>query len=312
MKHYRLAYLLILAMVICFAACKSDSSNQLVTDGAQKALTLSQLETNYKESPNAANGNALVSALVEKLKDKTLGATERRNLLKQGYDVSSAQGIVSRTSGFLFSMLKEGGGTAEPSQIFELGKLMKTARKEGASNILFNSIVEKTPNFEGINEVKSMITEKLTSSDEYITSLGQKLFEDVDNTGINRTAAMKYVNACEAYALAFPDKLETTPENLFKAAEVAKSIRTFPKSLSIYDWILEKYPNYEKAPTSLFLKGFIIENNLKDDEMAKSIYNEFLKNYPKHDLADDVEFLIENLGKTDKEILEMIESKKKN
>lgn len=45
--------------------------------------------------------------------------------------------------------------------------------------------------------------------------------------------------------------------------------------------------------------------------MAKSIYNEFLKKYPTHDLADDVQFLIDNLGKSDQEILEMIESKKK-
>ena len=82
--------------------------------------------------------------------------------------------------------------------------------------------------------------------------------------------------------------------------------------MSIYDWILEKYPNYEKAPTSLFLKGFIIENNIKDDVMAKEIYNKFLSDYPKHDLADDVQFLIDNLGKSDQEILEMIESKKKN
>ena len=313
MKLNRLAYLLAFAFLISLVACKSDGTNQsAIANGGEPApLSLSQLEAKYKETPNAANGNAVVNALIEKLKDKSISKTERTNLLKQGYDISSAQGIVSRTSGFLFSMLKE-GGSSDPGKIFELGKLMKNARKEGAANVLFNSIVEESPDWEGIGEVKSMMTETLTSSDAYITTLGKKLFEDVDNTGINRTAAMKYVNACEAYAIAFPDNLKVTPDNLFKAAEVAKSIRTFPKSLSIYDWILEKYPNYEKAPTSLFLKGFIIENNIKDDVMAKEIYNKFLSDYPKHDLADDVQFLIDNLGKSDQEILEMIESKKKN
>ena len=133
---------------------------------------------------------------------------------------------------------------------------------------------------------------------------------EADNTGINKDAAMQYVDACEAYALAYPDN-KNTADNLFKAAEVAKSIRTFPKSLSLYDWIIEKYPNYEKAPTALFLKGFIIENNIKDDKKAGEIYRQFLSQYPKHDLADDVEFLIENIGKSDQEILEMIEAKRK-
>ncbi len=301
-------------LILGLSACKSDApSTQTATNTqAPAVLTMAQLEANYKKDANPSNGNALIISIVEKLKSSSVTGSERIGLLQKGYDVAKAQGINARASGFLFSILKESNSIPNPSQVFELGQLMKNGRKEAAANILFNSLLDNSPNWEGIDKVKSEITEKFTSSDAYITSLGEALFEDVDNTGINRTAAMKYVNACEAYGLAYPSNTENTPDNLFKAAEVAKSIRTFPKSLSIYDWILEKYPNYEKAPTSLFLKGFIIENNLKDDEMAKQIYNDFLSKYPKHDLADDVEFLIENLGKTDQEILEMIESKKKN
>jgi hypothetical protein len=35
-----------------------------------------------------------------------------------------------------------------------------------------------------------------------------------------------------------------------------------------------------------------------------------VEKYPSHDLADDVQFLLDNLGKSNEEILEMIENKK--
>jgi len=305
-------YAILSMLIISLWACKSDPKTETPSSALVPAtMTLSQLEANYAKEANPTSGNALIVSIVDRLKDASLKDTERISLLQKGYEVAKAQGINARASGFLFSILKESNSTPNPDQVFELGQLMKSGKKEAAANILFNSILENSPSWERISEVKPQITETFSSSDAYIQSLGEALFQNVDNTGINRTAAMKYVNACEAYGLAYPGNTEKTPDYLFKAAEVAKSIRTFPKSLSIYDWILDKYPNYEKTPTSLFLKGFIIENNLKDDKMAKDIYNEFLSKYPKHDLADDVEFLIANLGKTDQEILEMIESKKK-
>jgi len=176
---------------------------------------------------------------------------------------------------------------------------------------LYQSIIDNFSSYGKVEDARSGITDTFTSIDTYIFGLGEKLFIDPDNTGINRAAAMNYVDACEAYALAYP-KSPKAAESLFKSAEVAKSLRTFPKSLSLYDWILEKYPNYEKAPTALFLKGFIIENNIGDDKKAREIYDQFLAEYPSNDLADDVEFLIENLGKSDEEILQMIEEKRKD
>ena len=60
----------------------------------------------------------------------------------------------------------------------------------------------------------------------------------------------------------------------------------------------------------MFLKGFIIENNIKDDSLALKVYQDFRAKYPEHNLADDAQFLIENIGKSDEEILQMIENKR--
>ena len=191
-----------------------------------------------------------------------------------------------------------------------LGMAMKDANKSAAADILFQAVASQESHSGFASWAKELLPAGIGSPDDYILGLGKQLFENVDKTGINKEAAIKYVDACEAFGLAYPGA--EAPEKLFKAAEVAKSIKTYQKSLTLYDWILEKYPDYEKAATSLFLKGFIVENNLRDDKKARELYDEFLSRYPNHDLADDVEFLIENLGKSDQEILEMIEAKRKD
>ena len=62
----------------------------------------------------------------------------------------------------------------------------------------------------------------------------------------------------------------------------------------------------------MFLKAYVLENNLNDIERARETYNAFLAKYPTHHLADDVNFLLENLGKSDDEILELITKKQKD
>ncbi len=294
-------FALILVLVL-IAACKEDDNS----------LGLSQeLVENYSQNPTPITGNELIKEVLNKTKSVNDKA-KQNDLLQYGYQIAKEQNISSRQAAFLFPLIKESVGSAGyADKIYELAGLMKKMKKESAANTLYMSIKDNHSGFGNMAAVKAMIADSLPSIDNYILSLGEKLFIDVDNTGINRNAAMEYVDACEAFALGYPDSPQTA-ENLFKSAEVAKSIRTFGKSLSLYDWILERYPNYEKAPTAMFLKAFIIENNMKDDAKAKEIYNQFIKTYPDHDLADDVEFLLENIGKTDEEILKMIEDKRKD
>ncbi len=290
---------------LLLSSCKSDTGtpSQTLDNG------FSALKSAYAKDPSQLTGTKLINSILESIKTEK-NAGKKTELLEYGYKIASEQNIAPRAATFLFPLIKQSSGADTPLKIFDLAGIMKGMNKTSASDVLYRSLIDNHSDFNKIDEAKAALSESMTSVDDYIYKLGEQLFVDTDNTGINRGAAMKYVDACEAYALGYPDN-EKTPEILFKSAEVAKSIRTFPKSLALYDWILEKYPNYDKAPTSLFLKGFIIENNLQDDAKAREIYDKFLADYPDHDLADDVEFLIENLGKSDEEILQMIEEKRK-
>jgi TolA-binding protein len=82
-------------------------------------------------------------------------------------------------------------------------------------------------------------------------------------------------------------------------------------AIGCYKKVYEKYPNSKRAPFCLFMQGFIYENNLHSPEMAKKLYEEFMKKYPNNELAKDVKFALDNLGKSDEEIMNAIMDKQK-
>jgi tetratricopeptide (TPR) repeat protein len=288
-------------------SCKSDNNSSSTVDASTDTP-----EQAYLKEPTQATGNDYLRAISQKLSDPTLSNDKRKEYLSEGIKIAKEQNLSGRLGGFLYPYIKDNG--KEPgieNKLYELGTLMKAAKKEAAANVLFKGVMDMYPNFKSKDEIQAQMTEEITSVDTYVTKLGESIFTNPDDIGVNRKSALQYVDACEAYALAYPEST-AAPEFLFKAAEVAKSIQTFPKSLSIYDWLIDKYPNYDKTPTAMFLKGFIIENNLGNDSLALVSYKEFMAKYPNDDLVDDAEFLIQNLGKTDEEILQMIEEKRKS
>jgi outer membrane protein assembly factor BamD (BamD/ComL family) len=74
-----------------------------------------------------------------------------------------------------------------------------------------------------------------------------------------------------------------------------------------YDDFATRFPDDPKAPEALFFLGFVYDNQINDDTKAGTYYNDFLKKYPKHVLAKDVEASIRNLGKTDEELIREFE-----
>ena len=85
----------------------------------------------------------------------------------------------------------------------------------------------------------------------------------------------------------------------------------FNKTVEYYDRIVTTYPNTPQAATSLFKKAYTYENGLNDNMRAKATYEEFIKKYPDHELADDAQTMIDFLGKPADDLIEMLEKKAK-
>ena len=160
------------------------------------------------------------------------------------------------------------------------------------------------------DNLERLLTDLSQSPTRYIDTIFEQVFRNPDQFGLNRSAALQFVDVAEAQALSDPCNPKS-PDYLYRAGEIARSIRTLPKALGIYDWILEEYPDFIKTPTVYFLKGFILENNVEDKDGARQMYRQFIDKYPDHEMADGARFLLENLDKSDEQILEILEEKQK-
>ena len=132
-----------------------------------------------------------------------------------------------------------------------------------------------------------------------------ELFAD-ESKMIDRAQANGLIDLYIAYADAYPADNHAA-ENLFKAGDLAMNLTMPRKAIQVFDRILNDYPNFEKAPQCLFLKGYVYENDLGDLQTAKKIYEEFLVKYPDDEFADDAEISIKNLGKTPEQLIKEFE-----
>lgn len=300
MKHI-LSYS-ILCLVISFVSCSNGEQSTPADDG------LALAEAAFKQEQSKATASKYIGALQKKAVNEDLPLTERQALLNKGISLAKEYNILPLEAALLHSLVKQEGSATDIQNLLSLGTLLKASGKAAAANTLFHAFASKADGQAKADALAAM-SSPIENIDTFINVLRKDMFVNTNKFGLNENNARAYVDACEAYAMGYPEKASSA-QYLFNGAEVAKTLRSFNKSFALFDWILDKYPNHPKAPTSLFLKGFIMENEVKNIEGARELYNEFTSKYPNHELADDVQFLIDNLGKSDEEILKMIEEKR--
>ena len=297
-------YIILFVTILFFASCKNDKV-------ANEKDNLSVGELAYNKQPTKENAKTALSEVSNQIKENRDDPKIVKKLSERALDIARHNNLTNKQISFLLLLSKEYPNDPKAkTRLLELANIMYKINKKQAANVLYSGVLDRFADTDAAEEAKSKRAPEVSNVKQYLTKVGEDVFVDPDKFGINRKAAQSYVDACEAFALAYPDTKEA-PEFLYKATEISRTLRTFTKSLSMYDWIIDEYPQYEKAPTAMFLKGFIIENELNNDEAAMKVYKTFLSRYPDHQLRDDVQFLLDNVGKTDEEIMDMIEKNKK-
>jgi len=145
---------------------------------------------------------------------------------------------------------------------------------------------------------------------EEINLAEKNLYGDKSNLEFDKDKAENLVSTYNAFTSKFADDPQSAGY-LFKTAEVLRSLKKFNEAVSVYGKIVKNYPNFDKVPHSLFLQGFSHENDLKNLDQAKVCYEDFLKRFPDHELADDVQFSLNNLGKSPEDIIKGFEERRK-
>ena len=279
---------------------------QFCAPSASESTGFSELEAALENDSSPENINNLLNAYNTFISENKTDREAIAAVYQKGYQ-TAIKHRPAATPIYLMGLLRE--GTVEdpnnPDYIFQLGQALESQGKTDAANVMFGNLVNLYPDYAKSAELASSLA-GVTPAD-IISQLAINRLENPDQYGINKDASFKYVDACEAYALSNP-RGPKAAEYLFDAAEMAKLLRTNNKALNIYDWLVAKYPNYEKTPSALFIKAFILENEMNNMEEARLAYQLFLEKYPDNDFADDARFSLENLGKSADEVLKAIEA----
>jgi TolA-binding protein len=146
--------------------------------------------------------------------------------------------------------------------------------------------------------------EKMTTE---ITKMEKELYSNTSGT-IDKQKAEKMITLYSDFSERFPEDT-ISALYLFKAAEISMNISKNVEAIELYDKVIAKYPKYSKTPDALFLQGFILENNMRNVPKAKEKYLEFMTKFPKNELASQVKFSLDNLGKTPEQIIEEFQNK---
>lgn len=282
-----------LVLGVTFASCKQEVSPEMAQVQEQQNL--------YDANPSKESAAAYIAAVTLYSAQKP-HTEETKKLLQEARKTADEQNQQVVSAGLLNELIKQFPDAAETNKnIVELISMMEQIGKNSAGQALKYFYTQRYPSGEKAAEYKASLGQMPATSKDFLQAKGEAIFENVNAMGLNRNAAIEYVDATEAYVMVNP-AAEDAPENLFKAAEIAKTVGTFKKALSLYDWVVNSYPNSEQAPMALFLKAFVLEDNMKNIDAARSAYEQFIAAYPDHSFADDAQFSLNNLGKSNEEI----------
>ena len=143
---------------------------------------------------------------------------------------------------------------------------------------------------------------------QHITSMEKELHksDELETTEAN-SMIVAYVNFANHFK-----KDTLTPEYLFRSAELAMNVNRFNDAVAYLTRISNNYPDYKNMPFVIYYQGFIYDSMIENDSLAETYYKQFLKSYPDHYRASEVEAMIENLHKSDLELVHEFEKNEAN
>jgi tetratricopeptide (TPR) repeat protein len=295
---------LFISIFTVFFSCRNNQSESVAESN------ISVLKKEYTETKADTTFNKLVQAYGQAIIE-TKDKKQKETLLDNAITLCAAPEKSNLKEIFSTELLKLNPNVGSANDIiWNIAQSMLVRGKTEVASVLYTGFKEQFPEDGRNKEAEKLILSEQKDIHSYIKRLAEGVFENPGTNGLNNENTQKYIDVCESFALVYP-KDKMAAEYLFRAAEMSRAIKGFSKMMSLYDWIYQYFPDYKKAPLALFLKGFAMDSEFKQPAEAKKIYDQFLSEFPNDSLANDVKFLLKNLGKSDDEILKEIEKNSK-
>lgn len=231
----------------------------------------------------------------------------RVSILHNAVAASKQLGLEREESIYVFALLNEDFDSEKtPGILYDYAEKLRMAGKILPSEIMYLGIEENFPATTEAKNGKKYVIKNKAQLRSILLDQSKQIFSTSGQ--LDEFKAKDFINNAESFAVAMP-KDTASGSLLFMAAEVARASGSWSKALSMYTNLVQKYPSHKQAPVSLFIKGFLLETQMKDTENAVKVFKQFLAQYPTHQFADDAKFLIENAGKDENELLKAAQNK---
>lgn len=253
--------------------------------------TISSLEAAYEANPSGENLQLLLDAY---------NADETNTYLeKKAYLELSNNRFQDGMASLKTLMQKE----VTPERAINLAAAYEQQQKSTIAQTVYQAYLHAYPK----HQQAEMVKNKLGTSLPNLSNRLSNLFYTAENDSLRRTnpnVINDYISSVEAVALVAP-QTDSLAMQMKRAANFAQYYqRDIPKALNIYQQIVDRFPNTKERESAMFTLAFIYEEELSQLDKAKMAYENFIKEYPNSELADDATVLLQNLGKDDAEILE--------
>ena len=102
-----------------------------------------------------------------------------------------------------------------------------------------------------------------------------------------------------------------TPQNYEKLAMAYTAVGRFEEAIQSLDSAITRFMDYPERANLIYRAGFIGWEYLKDIDVAKRYYNQFLEEYPNDEKASEVKQILTSgmLEMSDEDILNMLKGK---
>ncbi len=303
--------LLTLLFSFCFLlGCKNEKTSTATDNAIEVGNSIPELEKALETNLDKTHAQQLLGLYQQYIDGHPDDKVTNASYLYKTASLLARQNQYPAAATTLMNVLVNyKGSEVEASSLHLLGDLYKDNLNYPAlGQDLLHFLSTSHPNYKESAAVKKSLQGNAKSLAERVNEIASSIYDEETKLP-NARMAKKYIAACEVNGLTNSND-QTAAELLLKAATTARTTARNPqKALNIYDWVYTQFPGYEKAYQALFLKAFTLDNDMKKFDEAKVFYQEFLDKYPDDEFAVSTKFLLDNLGKSDDEIIKQFEKK---
>ena len=276
---------LLLVYVLAMTACKKSYDERI-----------SALETKIS-SPESTPTD--VAALIDLYQKAAQSAPEGPNYYQ----------YLAREGDLLWNKGRNPAGAAEVLQLaLKLNKDgLDKSHAAGTLAMVYKALREKSgidqPETPYFLEIKNLLLQNKLWVDSAL-QVKRSTMVDAEMKLVKPEVVPALTDMIEGYVLA----LDTTDHAktaglLFEAANANRAAGNFARAISFYNTVSGMDADPQKAANSQFMMAFVFENDMHALPEAKIAYENFLKRFPKSEMAGDAKMALANLGKSPEELL---------